>query len=65
MSGLLRAMATAGLVADVFLQTSAQVLFAVVGGMLLVRVVGASTVVQPLLFAAAAAFLYQFYIRVN
>ncbi len=48
-------MATAGLVADVFLQTGAQVLFAFFGAMLLVRVVGASIIMPPLLLAAAAA----------
>ena len=50
-------MATAGLVADVFLQTVAQVLFAFFGAMLLVRAVGTATIVPPLLLAAAAAFL--------
>jgi hypothetical protein len=55
--GLSSAMATASLVADVFLQTSAQVLFASFGAILLIRVVGTSTILPPLLLAAVAAFL--------
>jgi glycosyltransferase 2 family protein len=55
--GVSGAMATAGLVADVFLQTSAQVMFALFGTMLLVKVVGPDTVLPPLLLAMAAALL--------
>ena len=55
--GVAGAMATAGLVVDVFLQTSAQAMFAGLGAVLLFRVAGPATMLQPLLFAAAAAFL--------
>jgi putative membrane protein len=56
--GVAGAMATASLVTDIFLQTSAQAAFAFLGALLLIKVVGpSSTVLSPLLFAAAAAFL--------
>jgi glycosyltransferase 2 family protein len=55
--GVSGATATAGLVADVFLQTSAQVLFALFGAILLVKVVGSSAILRPLLLAATAALL--------
>jgi glycosyltransferase 2 family protein len=55
--GVSGATATAGLVADVFLQTSAQVLFALFGAILLVKVVGSSAILPPLLLAATAALL--------
>ena len=48
-------MATAGLVADVFLQTIAQALFALSGATLLARIVGPSTILPPVLWGAAAA----------
>ena len=48
-------MATAGLVADVFLQTMAQALFALFGATLLARIVGPSTILPPVLLGAAAA----------
>jgi hypothetical protein len=47
-------MATAGLVADVFLQTIAQALFALFGATLLARIVG-PTILPPVLLGAAAA----------
>lgn len=50
------AMAMAGLLADVFLQTIAQVLFALLGAVLLGKVVGLS-IILPSFLAIAAAFL--------
>ena len=47
--------ATAGLVADVFLQTIAQALFALFGATLLARIVEPSTILPPVLLGAAAA----------